>query len=377
MQVRAIETLKDSVARVEAVARVALNARRAKRRDLHRGDALVRPDEWTQTDVVDVRLISPAPNLPSRLVVHLGSAAVPARARALGDRAARLHLDHSFPLHVGDRAVLRDPGACSVIGGALVLDVMPPELGRRGAARLRAGELAVMPAEAQLADEVARRIVVSRASLRRAGIRLPDAVPAEIVTVADWLIDPRHWASRQVSLIEAVGAWGAEHRLQPGLPRARAARLLGLPDVRLLDALVTRTAGLVGDADGIHSEGVRASLPDDVRGALDALLARLAVRPFDAPEAPDLTRAGLTERHLAAAAKDGELTRITAGIYLLPDALARAAHTLAALAQPFTASEARRALDAPRRAALPLLELMDRSRLTRRIDEQHRTVLRS
>ena len=49
---------------------------------------------------------------------------------------------------------------------------------------------------------------------------------------------------------------------------------------------------------------------------------------------------------------------------------------LARLPQPFTLSEARRALGTTRRVAVPLLEHLDRRGWTRRVDTAHRTVVR-
>ncbi len=63
---------------------------------------------------------------------------------------------------------------------------------------------------------------------------------------------------------------------------------------------------------------------------------------------------------------------MTDGIVLLPGADARAAELLSRLPQPFTVSQARRALDTTRRVAVPLLEHLDRAGLTERLDEVHR-----
>jgi selenocysteine-specific elongation factor len=49
---------------------------------------------------------------------------------------------------------------------------------------------------------------------------------------------------------------------------------------------------------------------------------------------------------------------------------------LARLDQPFTASEARRALGTTRRIAIPLLEHLDARGWTRRVDAGHREVVR-
>lgn len=58
-----------------------------------------------------------------------------------------------------------------------------------------------------------------------------------------------------------------------------------------------------------------------------------------------------------------------------PDALARAAGVLAGLPQPFTVSEARRALGTTRRVAVPLLEQLDARRVTRRAGDGTRVLI--
>src|SRR4029077_12970306 len=62
------------------------------------------------------------------------------------------------------------------------------------------------------------------------------------------------------------------------------------------------------------------------------------------------------------------------GVVLGPDALDRAAGILKMLPQPFTVSDARRALGTTRRVAVPLLEQLDARRITRRGDEGTRTL---
>ena len=50
---------------------------------------------------------------PRELVLHIGTARTTAKVRVLGGAAARLALERPLPLHVGDRVLLRVPGAAS------------------------------------------------------------------------------------------------------------------------------------------------------------------------------------------------------------------------------------------------------------------------
>ena len=97
----------------------------------------------------------------------------------------------------------------------------------------------------------------------------------------------------------------------------------------------------------------------------------LAAEPFRAPEADELKELELGAQELAAAVRAGRLTRIADGVVLGPDAFDRAADVLRTLPQPFTVSDARRALGTSRRVAVPLLEQLDARRITRRSRRRH------
>ena len=120
LRIRGVQSLGSPTAEVSGPARVALNLRGVSTRELRRGMALIEASRWAVTSVIDVRLTPPPAahrqppgtvRLPSRLTLHIGAARAVARVRMLGGDLARLSLDHSLPLHVGDRVLLRDPGA--------------------------------------------------------------------------------------------------------------------------------------------------------------------------------------------------------------------------------------------------------------------------
>ncbi|MCW2706252.1 MAG: selB, partial [Frankiales bacterium] len=127
VRVRGLQQMGSPTDEVTAVARVAVNLRDVDRDEVRRGDALLTLDSWRSTAAVDVRLTR---EVTERLVLHVGSAAVPVRVRPLGGDTARLLLDVPLPLRAGDRGLLRDPAAQSVASGLTVLDADPPSLRR-------------------------------------------------------------------------------------------------------------------------------------------------------------------------------------------------------------------------------------------------------
>lgn len=369
LRVRGLQSLQEQRTAVGAVARVAVNVHGQGDTTLGRGQVLLTPDRWLSTEAADVRVTGePVAELPRCVTLHIGTAAVPVTVRPLGPDTARLTLRRGLPLRIGDRAVLREPGGTRPPCGVSVLDVRPPRLTRRGAGRARAAELETMTGRPDGAAELRRRKLVRRADLRAMGV----PVPTEPVT-GDWLADAAHWNLLTDRLAGHVLEHARAHPLDPGLPTEAARRLLGLPDRALVDALAAGQPRLRARQGRLYpADRPAPALPPPVRAAVDALRRDLAHSPFRAPEAGRLAELGLDRRATAAAAAAGALLRITEGIVLLPGADADAAAVLRTLPQPFTLSEARRALATTRRVAVPLLEFLDARGYTERVDEQRR-----
>ncbi|MBQ1088645.1 SelB C-terminal domain-containing protein [Streptomyces sp. B93] len=371
LRVRGLQCLNEDRDEVGAVARVAVNVHGAPDGLLTRGQVLLTPGRWLPTSVTDVRVTgTPVAELPRQATLHFGTAAVPVTVRPLGTDTARLTLARELPLRVGDRAVLRQPGGPRTPSAVTLLDVRPPRLTRRGAARARAAELATLTGTPDAASELRRRHLVRRGELHAMGV----PAPFEPVT-GDWLADPAHWAALRERLSQEVDRHASRDPLDPGLPTEAARRLLALPDRTLIDALTTtpgnrqlhqRNGKLYGTTSAAPA------LPPHLSAAVDTVRAELTEAPFRAPEAHHLTELGLTRKALAAAVTAGALLKVGDGIVLLPGADARAAAVLRDLPQPFTTSEARRALDTTRRVAVPLLEFLDTRGYTERVDDQRR-----
>ncbi len=367
VRVRGVQSLSTSVDRISAVSRVAVNLRGVERDDVRRGQALLTPGQWRTTSRVDVSVSDVVTDLPGDLVLHVGSAAVPATLRPLGTGAARLTLGRALPLQPGDRALLRDPGGQRIAAGVVVLDVDPPELRRRGSASARGASLAA--GAPGLRDDVRRRGAVQRTDAESRGL-IVRSVPG-VREVLDWLVDENRWSTWTAALVDAVDAHATAAPLEAGLPDDVTARLLGLPDRRLLGPLV-REAGLEQLRGRVRRPGA-----GPVLGAwVDDVTARLTASPFAAPEQDELDALRVTRAALAAASTAERLLLLPGPIVLLPDAPARAMQLLAALPQPFTASEARQALATTRRVAIPLLEHLDGRGWTRRVDGTRREVVR-
>ena len=413
VRVRGLQALGSPADQVAGVARVALNLRGVPTDVPERGMALIEPGRWTMTRELDVRITAGAGGLPAKfppgLLLHIGSVRTTARLRVLGEpagaaagpgkrqaaaerhavaaRYARLRLRDPLPLHAGDRVLLRDPGAAGLaIYGAIVLDPAPPPLARRGAAAAAVRELATWPEIPAAADLLRRHRLLRAASLTAAGVTgLPEPV------AGDWLADPAYWAGLRAELAKAVAAFTARDPLAPGMPPDAARAALGLPGRELVVALARDTVALDegyltllprgakppqapqwGDYPSPHTPLAprprpTPALPPTVARAVQAVLDDLTKDPFAAPDAGRLRELGLDAKAIAAAARGGLLLRVADLIVLAPGADKEAARLLGQLPQPFTTSQARQALHSSRRVVIPLLEYLDRARVTERL----------
>ncbi len=380
--IRGLQSLGAVAESVAAVGRVAVNLRGVPREAIHRGATLLTPGAFLTTRTIDVRLsvssrhgdisgrTSPAePRYASMsgrsvVVLHVGTAAVPARVRPLGKDTVRLSLAQGLPLRIGDRALLRDPGTRRIPAGVTVLDVRPPVLRRRGAAAARATELATMEGTPDGAAELRRRGLVQRDEL----IAMGAAEPAGVPQANGWLVDPTVLAQRAEQLAAAVAGYATANPLEPGMPWETARQVTGMPDARLVELLVG-VGGLMVTEGRVHAAGPATGLPEALRGAIAELRAELARRPFAAPEANRLAELGLGAKQLAAAVRAGQLLKIADGIYLAPGAEHDALARLRELPSPFTLSQARQALDTTRRVAVPIMELLARRGMSHQLPD--------
>jgi selenocysteine-specific elongation factor len=368
VRVRALQSLERPVTAAAAAARVAVNLRGLAHHQLSRGDALLTPHRFDRSAVVDVRVHGePAGSLPQRVMLHIGSAAVAARVRPLGDDTVRLALARPLPLHIGDRGLLRNPGRHQVSGGITVLDVAPPALTRRGAGTARARILTGLDGRPDERSELRRRGIVRRGDLTRMGVTVTTRPVA-----GDWLVEETVWTRLRSQLPRLVADWRRDHPLEAGPPVEVARQALRLPDRSLVQALLVRP--LAVRAGRVVLADQPAALPAPVARAIEQIRADLAASPFTAPDLERLAALGLGPRELAAAVRTGALVQLADGVVVLPGSIQQAATVLGALPQPFTVSEARKALGTTRRVAVPLLELLDRRGLTQRLPDDRRLV---
>ena len=309
-----------------------------------------------------------------------------------GSAFARLHLEQPAALTRGDRFVLRAYSPMVTIGGGVVLDPDPPAGRLRSAAgveRLRrldaldddeaavltmvegaAGEgltpAALAPRVGRTVDDVRRAAesLAGRGALVAAGERLVAAAPA---------------AAAREALLALVGAYHEEHPLEPGLPREEARERLAK---RSGPALFDHVAGALA-AEGRLDAGShlrlathRIVLTNDetrVKAELADLLRRAGLSPPD-PLAWARERGvdeRLAERMLRLLLREDAVERLDTLVFhrdALDGLRADVARLKEGAAEPVRIDVAwfKQRFGITRKFAIPLLEYLDRVRVTRR-----------
>ncbi len=341
-RVRALQRHGEPVGRIGPGNRVAVNVAGVPHGDIRRGHAVVRPEQWWRTRVLDASLrvlpqVAHEVSHRGAYAVHLGSGEHPARLRVLGGPsvapgttgAVRLWLAQALPLVPGDRYVLREAGRDETVGGGEVLDVAP-----------------VLPASRARPDRRVERVVAERGFIevdlleRLTGERRPATLAGR------WVVDDALRARLEAELLAEVGQAGP----------------LGLD----LSGRDERTRALLAELGGVEIQGGRArkagAAGPDLAG--HPYLERLRREPFAPPPPDGVARAEL--RALVTAGLvvdcDGVLFAATA----VAAASERIATLLAEAPEGVTVAGVRDALGTSRKYLLPLLAHLDATGVTRR-----------
>jgi selenocysteine-specific elongation factor len=413
-KVRGLQVHGAPAAAADAGHRVAVNLGGVDVADVPRGDTLVTPGSLQATrraDVVVEVLSGPkALRHGARLHAHHGttealarvSLAGPGRAELLpGSRGlARLRFETPMVLTRGDRLVLRAYSPPVTIAGARVLDPEPGRTSIRTAAavaRLQAlhstdasrvvEQMIVEAGKAGLpVGALEWRAGVPRAERERLAASLVNAGSA--VRVGDRLLSAPLVAALAAALLDAVAA---AHRADPvsgGLPREEPrARLFGRAAVGLFESVVARLAaeGRLVARDRLALPTHTGRLSDGDQQAQDQVVEAYRTAGLTPPDTAAISAAtgiapALVDKITALLVRQKVLVRLDTVIFH-HDALQTLKRDVVALktgapggAATVDVAAFKDRFGVTRKFAIPLLEYLDRERVTRRVGTT-RTVL--
>jgi selenocysteine-specific elongation factor len=404
----------------EAPRRVAANLGAIEVGELSRGVTLATPETLAVTQRVDVRLglIPEARPLRhgARVRVHHGTSevfgrvalaavrgaedwhAVPAGARAVelpagGEAYAQIRLERPAVLTRGDRLVIRAYSPPITIGGATVLDPEPPSGSLRRAERVeRFRQIDDGPLATRLLSGAGLRGITSTDLVRRAGLDTADAAQlverltgsGRAVVAAARVFDASVVPAMEGAIDRALETFHDAHPLEPGMPReaVRETAAPGAPP-ELFDAVVrtlaARQAVTGTERLALPSRGT-ALTPEASRAreTIERLVREAALSPPDAAtlQAAAGVSAAECEQLVHLLIREQRLVRI-AGMLFHAEALAKLRNDVLDLkaaghGKPpeVDVGTFKQRYGLSRKFAIPLLEWLDRERVTRRMGEK-------
>ncbi|MBL0156019.1 MAG: selenocysteine-specific translation elongation factor [Bryobacterales bacterium] len=394
LRVRGVQVHGGLVPKAAAGQRTAINLAAIEAAEITRGMALTPPDLFMPTQVLDCvfDLLPSANPLKHRAPIHFhsGTAEVEAQVRMLrgteplapGARGhLRLHLREPLLLLPGDRFIARMFSPVITIGGGIVLDNAPNLRMRKPAVLERLPQLENAPLARRLAlfaaeDDAGATLAALTARTGSAPAAILAAAPeAGLVPLKDRLV-PRASIERGiVQLRAALAAFHKQNPLLPGMPRASAP----LPAF-LLEATLSAGKDLVAEGELLRLASHRLQLKaeeDEAATKMEALFrdGGLSVPALNEVLANSGLDANRSRNLLQLLLREGRLVRVSPELIFHREAIQRLRELLAAhKGESFAVPEFKEWTGISRKYAIPLLEFLDRERLTRR-EKERRLVL--
>ena len=408
--------------------RVAVNLGGVDAAEILRGQTLVSEDAYAATRVADVRLellgTAKALRHGARIRFHQGTSEVLGRVAVssivagpgsgggeassaaeippAGTAYARLRLESPVVVTRGDRFIVRAYSPADTIGGGLVLDPQPPRGGIRtaaGKARFAGLDPSTSPGSREAAERAAlllaaeagqaglpRAMLTARLGLLTCDEREPVERLRErgdLVAVGARLLARAHLDAIGRRLLELAEAYHRDHPMEDGIPREEArvrACAHAAPGAfeRAVDDLVRQGRITATDRLGVAARRPGAGGPE--AAARDAVASRYRDAGLRPPDQAALADAlGMPPAEVASIVtwlvRQKTLVRVE-GLVFHETALGQLKADVRSLKQATPGSTV--TIDVPafkdrygmtRKYAIPLLEYLDRERVTRRVGD--------
>lgn len=395
LRVRGLQVYGAPTEEAAAGQRSALNLADVEPSEITRGMVLSEPGRFQPAQRLDatLELLASAKPLKHRAPVHFhaGTAEIEAEVRLLdgltalkpGERAfAQILLREPVLLLPGDRFIIRMFSPVVTIGGGTVLDTAGKRYRKADNAAARLGVLAGPEAQPRIA-------LLVRES--KYGIGVPELISRtglierEIESAArssafvflrqpqPWILDRAWFQSARERLVRAVGEFHKANPLLPGMPK-QDLRSRELPEspAFLLDALLAEANQAAVEGETVRLRSHKLVLKQDEEQARAAIERAFEQAGLAVPALADvLAKSGVEPARartlLQILLREKRLVRVSEELVFHSTAIERLRELLAARkSQRFNVGTFKDWTGISRKYAIPLLEYLDRERVTRR-----------
>jgi selenocysteine-specific elongation factor len=404
-KVRGLHTHGKPIQTAYAGQRVAINLQGVEKEELYRGDSVVIPERFTPTRTIDskVELLSDSPPLKTKSLVHLHLNTSEVIARVIlygrdelkpGDSSyCQFRLQKPVIAMSGDRYIIRKFSPVVTIGGGEVLD---PSSFRRS---YKGGldDLNIFE-KGTLSEKIATK--VKRADIYGISFPLIEGwIKAEIPSIKDSikaltnsgvlmqfeniLLHYTAFDSFIKALINILEDFHKKNPLKPGMLKEELRANLNI-EPRLFGNLLSSFKDIVLDKEVIRLATFRAALSQVDETLKTKIIELLEKKGFQPPTKEEINKAlKLDQKHLSdilnLMVKEGGIVRISDSIYITSSVYRKMIENLKEIfsrKSEMTVAEFRDILSTTRKYALPFLEYLDSNKITLRVGDIRKFLLK-
>ncbi len=393
-RVRGVQVHSAAAREARAGQRTALNLAGVDASELGRGMTLVEPGTFEAARLFDceIELLPSAKPLKHRAPVHFHAwtAETEAQVRLLdrevlqpgGSAPARLVLREPVLLLPGDRFIVRMFSPVVTIGGGTVVDIAPPARIKRVDAAKRIAALAKATPAVRVETFAreskfgcGRRALAARTGLAAAA--LDAALKSERLQVLPgpepWVVDRAWFTGRQQSLHEICAAFHRKNPLLPGVAREEVrTREFGGAPAFLLDEMLRQSKTVTAEGEFLRLRSHQLHLKQDEEEAVARIEKAFEEAGLAVPATAEVlakcgVEAARSRSLLQILFRQRKLVRINDDLIYHASAVDTLKRLLASRkGERFSVPAFKDWTGVSRKYAIPLLEFLDRERITRR-----------
>ena len=391
-RIRGLQMAGEQVLHARSGERTGVNLSGIDHAEISRGEVLTHLNQLQPTSIIDVVVdwldVANHPQRRQQFLLHSGTAEIPVSLKSLGPDCpfSRIWLDRPALLLPDDRFILRKPSPASTVAGGSVLAAFPPlRLNRtKAATRLRvlkqqdwSRRLELLVGESGQGLGLDNLVRLTGLSSQRLRSLIEEAGGLTFIEEAGRAFSTAWLEGRRTGLVEWLSTFHRQYPSLRGAPLAKArmnlepvaarAVFAGFPAVQL-------------EGDLVFLRDHKPQLSDEHRKLLADIENSFKRGGYQPPPASEVLRSlsidpAKSRSVLEALIKSNRLVRVTDQLVFHADVVQHIRQSLAAhRGRRFSVPEFKEWTQISRKYAIPLLEYLDRHRITKR-DGDLRVVL--
>ncbi len=378
LRVRGLQVHGKAATKATAGQRTAVNLAGIEAGEIERGMVLSEPGWFEAVKVFDARfvLLAGAKALKTRSQVHLhvGTAETVADMRLLDGEGGwvRFRLRDPILMLPGDRCIVRQFSPVVTIGGATVVEIDPPRRANLERLDRLAGANAGAAAMVLVGESAAG---MDRQELRRR-LGLAPQLEKGLLAVGSHVVG-QAWAQAKLAVVEkTLAGFHRAHPLLGGMAKEELrGKVLAKAPAAVFDGLLGMTGKVTVQADLVRLTAHRVELQEDesaARAKMEEVFRQggLATPGLSEVLAKCGVEGGRAKLLLQMLLKERRLVKVNEELVYHAEVLEALKGQLAGRkGQTFGVGDFKEWTGVSRKYAIPLLELLDRERITRRVGE--------